>query len=306
MTTDRKLISPGNLLGGEVSSNDIVTADTHYVYTVPQSAIRGAWENDAWFKKNKHLIAAAMHNGLSLFNEDEVIDLPLVKLRLSTSVIPHTPKMKLDSLLRYIADQIEVPGKNCTMQLRDETTQRRLYFLDDDEFGFYVQTLKAQELITIFIDTSDLVGVRLTFKGLAYLAELEDAGSLSKYCFVAMAFDNAMKESRSAIERAIEESGYIPVIVDDRNIDSDKTINDEIIAQIRHCKFCISDFTLQRNGVYFEAGFALGLGKPVIYVCEKENFSKSHFDLKPFQHILYESAEELQTGLVRKINAWIQ
>ena len=63
-------------------------AGFQYTYKVPDSAITDkAWEEDAWFRKNKHLIAAAMYNGLSLFNEDEVIDLPLIKLRLSTPVI---------------------------------------------------------------------------------------------------------------------------------------------------------------------------------------------------------------------------
>ncbi len=52
----------------------------------------------------------------------------------------------------------------------------------------------------------------------------------------------------------------ISMIFGDRNIDSYQIINDQIIANIRICKFCISDFTMQSNGGYFEVGFALGLG----------------------------------------------
>ena len=38
--------------------------------------------------------------------------------------------------------------------------------------------------------------------------------------------------------------------------------------------------THDNNGAYWEAGFAEGLGKPVIYICKKEKFEdqKTHFD----------------------------
>lgn len=125
VTTSRRIVSQEKPLAGADSPDNLLMAVVQYIYKVPQSAIHGAWEKDAWFSRNKHLIAAAMYNGLSLFNEDEVIDLPLVKLRLSTSVIPHTPKMKLDNLLRYIADLIEVPGKDCNMHQNSGNLQCR-------------------------------------------------------------------------------------------------------------------------------------------------------------------------------------
>ncbi|MEP6737098.1 MAG: hypothetical protein ABJA70_16360, partial [Chryseolinea sp.] len=84
-----------------------------------------------------------------------------------------------------------------------------------------------------------------------------------------------------------------------------KTINDEIIAGLRKCKFCIADFSYHRNGVYFEAGFALGQKKPVIYSCMKEEFAKAHFDIKPLQHIIYDTPDELRDKLISKIQAWI-
>ena len=47
-------------------------------------------------------------------------------------------------------------------------------------------------------------------------------------------------------------------------------INDEIIATIRRSRFMVCDLTGYRGGVYFEAGFAYGLGLPVIYTCRKD------------------------------------
>jgi nucleoside 2-deoxyribosyltransferase len=42
----------------------------------------------------------------------------------------------------------------------------------------------------------------------------------------------------------------------------------------------IADLTDDNEGAYWEAGFAEGLGKPVIFSCEKAKFEekKTHFD----------------------------
>lgn len=266
------------------------------------------WINNKWFNKNKYLLGYAMENGLSLFEESEVITLPLIKQRLAASVIPHTPRMKLDHLLKFIADEINTPGETYEIDFSKMSRKlllRKLYLQNLEELDFYASTLYNEGLVK-YEQSGAFIFFGLTFAGLSYLANLEDAGAQSKNCFVAMAFDDSRKKHRAAIVKAIIDCGYDAVIVDTGDIDSDKTINDQIIADIRRCKFCISDFTLQRTGVYFEAGFALGLGKPVIYVCDGADFKNSHFDLKPFQHLIYNSPEELHTGLVRKIQAWIQ
>ena len=77
------------------------------------------------------------------------------------------------------------------------------------------------------------------------------------------------------------ETGFEPILIDERNIDSDRTINDEIIANLKKCKFCIADFSYHSNGVYFESGFALGQNKKVIYTCLDREFEKAHFDIRP-------------------------
>ena len=51
-------------------------------------------------------------------------------------------------------------------------------------------------------------------------------------------------------------------------------------VQLRDAKFVIADLTHDNRGAYWEAGYAEGLGKPVIYICEKTKFdeNKTHFD----------------------------
>ena len=120
-----------------------------------------------------------------------------------------------------------------------------------------------------------------------------------------MSFDPSMNEIRNTIKNVIQNNGFEPVIIDEQLIESSQTINDAIIVSIKSCKFCISDFSQQKDGVYFESGFAVGLNKPVIYTCHKEWFSKSHFDTNHFPHIIYNKVEELSEQLDGKIKAWI-
>ena len=57
-------------------------------------------------------------------------------------------------------------------------------------------------------------------------------------------------------------------------------IDNQIRAAIRSARFVVCDLSHDNNGAYFEAGFAEGLGLPVIYTCEQSKFDehKTHFD----------------------------
>jgi len=52
-------------------------------------------------------------------------------------------------------------------------------------------------------------------------------------------------------------------------------VNHHLLANLRSARLVIADFTLQRPGVHFEAGFALGLGRTVIGHAEKTISSAS-------------------------------
>ncbi|MBF0557441.1 MAG: hypothetical protein HQL08_01530 [Nitrospirae bacterium] len=116
----------------------------------------------------------------------------------------------------------------------------------------------------------------ISAKGYQKLSEIKKPGKDSRQCFVAMWFTTEMSEAydkaiRPAIE-FIEEGGTSPrfeaVKID--NVEHVNDINDEIIAQIRRSRFMICDLTGYRGGVYFEAGFAYGLGLDVIYTCRED------------------------------------
>lgn len=127
----------------------------------------------------------------------------------------------------------------------------------------------------------------------------------SKTVFVAMSFDDDMKKIRESIRKAILAAGYNPRIMDE--IEHNHQIVPEMLYEIRQSRFVVADFTKRNNGAYYEAGYALGLGKEVIQLCRKEAFAKDgHFDVKQVNTILWEKEDDLIEALVKRIKATIE
>jgi len=144
----------------------------------------------------------------------------------------------------------------------------------------------------------------LTTRFWEIVENLQEQQVNNRRAFVAMWFDDSMTSCYSeGIKPAIEEAGYLPVRIDLQ--DFNEKICDEIIAEIRRCKFVVSDFSGQRGGVYFEAGFAKGLGRPVIFTVRKDDVADLHFDTRQYNHIVYETPEELCKKLYNRICATI-
>src|SRR5207248_9602760 len=99
----------------------------------------------------------------------------------------------------------------------------------------------------------------------------------------------------------IREAGYKPFRVDRH--DHVNRIDDEIIAQIRRSRFLVADFTGQKQGVYFEAGFALGLARNVVWSCQKDDLRNLHFDIRQYNCIDWQNEGELAERLTLRIEA---
>jgi len=82
----------------------------------------------------------------------------------------------------------------------------------------------------------------------------------------------------NVVKPAIREAGYD--LVDMRDVARAGVIDNIMRAQIADSAFVIVDLTHDNSGAYWEAGYAEGLGKPVIYICEKTKFEEAstHFD----------------------------
>lgn len=72
------------------------------------------------------------------------------------------------------------------------------------------------------------------------------------------------------------------------------TITNEILTGITECACVVADLTYARQSVYFEVGFAQGLGIPIILTCRKDHMLgsedklKVHFDLVQYKISFWE------------------
>lgn len=80
--------------------------------------------------------------------------------------------------------------------------------------------------------------------------------------------------------KAISASGYEPVCVDRTGFNG--ATNDQIIAEIRRSAFVVADLTGHPGNVYYEAGFAHGLGRSVIFTCRKDEIKDLRFDVRQY------------------------
>lgn len=147
---------------------------------------------------------------------------------------------------------------------------------------------------------------RISPKGWAYIDSLNQINPESRIGFVATWFDEKITPLWiEAIKPGIEAAGYDPIRID--MIQHNNRIDDEIIATIRRSKFLVADFTGQRGGVYFEAGYAQGLGLEVIWLCLKDELREVHFDTRQYNFILWEEDKlyQLKDQLQYRIEATI-
>ena len=122
--------------------------------------------------------------------------------------------------------------------------------------------------------------------------------------FVAMWLDEDLKSAyEKGFQVGILNAGYDPVRVD--RVEHTNRIDDEIIARIRTAAFVVADFTGHRGGVYFEAGFALGLGHQVIWTCRKDDMQDLHFDIRQYNTIDWDNPKDLATRLQHRIEATV-
>ena len=115
-----------------------------------------------------------------------------------------------------------------------------------------------------------------------------------------MSFDPSMNDAYTrGFAQGIKTAGYQPFRIDGK--EHINGISDEIIAEIRRSRFLVADYTLMNNGVYFEAGVAVGLRISLIPTCRADYLDKLHFDVKHINTLKWESPEQLAHDLANRI-----
>ncbi|PKK89040.1 MAG: hypothetical protein CVV64_16265 [Candidatus Wallbacteria bacterium HGW-Wallbacteria-1] len=299
-------------------------------YTILRNAYDDLKDDQSYRKNERHLISGYFRElserGLA---QEKTFTLEEINRIISLPWVPKSVEDKANKLLSYI-------------------DRRSSYFQEPIEINFDTPAIayckNPRELACLYHELGKLnlintngqapkgthaMMARLTLTGAKEVERLKQASPNSKQCFVAMRFDQQMDNIyKNHIDSAVKATGFEPLRINDKEHNGD--ICDHIIGEIKKSRFLIADFTGLRPGVYYEAGFAHGLGLPVIFTCHEDWFDKEidrqikgtfpdgnpcectektlrsvHFDLEHRNFIIWKNGPELQDKLIKRINATI-
>lgn len=181
---------------------------------------------------------------------------------------------------------------------------------------------QVSDLLESHPTADDRFWYRLKKAGWQHAREIRRQKGTGNQAFVAMWFTSEMDAVfTEALRPAFEEVGYRAYRVDfDPH---NEFINNKIIAEVRQSRILLAECTGARTSVYFEAGFALGLGLEVIWCCHdsraceksqvpfpvpptgdgKEWFEKLSFDTSQYSFIKWATLPELKVKIVDRVLA---
>ena len=186
-----------------------------------------------------------------------------------------SPAVQAMNLIREIGDKVSQSGEPIRQFSRgDKFSVQLIDELVDSDIIKVANDVRAFEG-TAFMD------VNLTLNGWERYEQEKRGEFEGNYGFIAMQFDDHDLDVfvRDVVKPAVkQDTGYD--LVDMRDVARAGVIDDIMRVRIRDATFVIADLTHDNRGAYWEAGYAEGMGKPVVYICEKTKFDEkgTHFD----------------------------
>jgi len=182
-------------------------------------------------------------------------------------------------------DSNEVPARQETK--KELEFMERVGLLNIQQFK---EELRGHELVEL-TDKGNEIANAFALNRMPIIRPSEDARNT---IFIAMALgredvDALFKETFSPV---CYELGYEPIRIDQK--EPVRTITNEILDMINDSMAVIADLTYARQSVYFEAGYAHGLGVPLLLTCRRDHWrgvedaTKIHFDLEQYKISFWE------------------
>lgn len=173
--------------------------------------------------------------------------------------------------------------------------------------GEVLAELHARGLVTGILSGTNTRPLTVLQAGLSLAGwkEYEDerrGRTAGTYGFIALQFGDPILDGlvASVMKPAAADLGFD--LFDMRDVKEAGVIDNLIRMRIRDAAFVLADLSHGNNGAYWEAGFAEGLGKPVIYLCEKAQFdsARTHFDTNHCTTVMWDAAtpSDFQADLV--------
>ncbi len=228
------------------------------------------------------------------------VDTKLIEQFLATDCPGPSPIMQAKNLVRTIGEEIAETGQPFVQDddlfvkigaQSNDAVWRLFRHLENDGFVDNAGQVSRPNPTggTIIQDSFDL-----TLKGWERFESEKRGTATGDTGFIALKFNDEVLDPlvNKAIKPAIKEQLNYN-LVDMRDIAKAGIIDNIMRAQIRDSAFVIVDLTHDNSGAYWEAGYAEGLGKPVIYICEKTKFNEAqtHFDTNHCTTVIWDTED---------------
>jgi nucleoside 2-deoxyribosyltransferase len=225
----------------------------------------------------------------------------LIESILRTSSLPSPPD-QVNNLLLWLGERNPF-GKLVTL-----TPVSHLAIVGALDLGNFVAVVSALVERGLLRGTPSSGGAfagQLTLAGWQAYAEVKRGRPDSRRAFMAMPYGDEVLDGvfTECLRPAVAATGFELFRLNDAAPAG--LIDDRLRVEIRRSRFLVADLTGANRGAYWEAGFAEGLGKPVIYTCEEGHFKSfgTHFDTSHHQTVLWTekslgcAAEALKTTI---------
>ncbi len=204
-----------------------------------------------------------------------------------------TPNEQLNNFIYYLGREFENNPGNIE-RIPAQHLRAKLGAFSEDDVYYIVKQAQRFALVEESGVTPQATGGRLTIEGWQRYEELKRGKASGKTAFLAMSFKEEHREDQDFIietfKPVVAETGFR--LQDIRENPEAGLIDNHIRVAIRMARFVIADLTHSNQGAYWEAGYAEGLGKPVIYSCREDVFNdptkRPHFDTNYCQTVVWD------------------
>lgn len=229
---------------------------------------------------------------------------------------PKTFAERVDRILLYLGTHTNhfgepvrlLPQEMYALLFVDHKDEREVYehikWRDDKhcnyEADYMLKYLSENDYVS-YSYQNDSVEIVLRPTGYTRVDDLQKDIAYGRDVLVAMKFGDETLKLRDAIRKGIEDAGYVAIFIDE--VEHNNLITPEILKYIRASRFVVVDLSHRNNGAYFEEGYAMGFGKPVIQLCNKD--IELHFDIAQKNTIFWSSEDDIPERLKNRIIATI-
>jgi hypothetical protein len=224
-----------------------------------------------------------------------------------------TPAEQANNFITFLGERLSSPGDTykkaqaihesicCLLGIKAGTVEAEWR-----DFDFIIAALEEQKILNVKDEPRVGKTFSLTLGGWQKYEELQRSVKDSRKAFAAMEFPIPEKTKDYFFQNELLDKYLIPAVRKTgydlanalRTDPMAGNLHARLEVEIRAARFVVAELSHHNNGAYWEAGFARGLGKPVIYMYNKVtgDSDRPHFDVGSDHYIAWEKDKPEKAG----------